>query len=131
MTNEEATDKTPPAGAQGAHAAPKKAAAKKAASPKQGGTKGKKVAKPAPKKATKAAGDTAHKEAGAGRAGSKGAQILELIRRPKGATLAEIMKATEWQAHSVRGYISSAAKKNDINIESSKNDAGERVYKIK
>jgi hypothetical protein len=62
---------------------------------------------------------------------SKGAKILELIGRPKGATLAEIMKATDWQAHSVRGFLSTAGKKRGLNIESTKNDAGERVYQIK
>ena len=61
---------------------------------------------------------------------SKGAQILDLIRRAKGATLAEIMKATDWQAHSVRGFISTAAKKHGVQIESSKNEAGDRVYRI-
>ena len=64
------------------------------------------------------------------RAESKGAKIIEMIGRAKGATLAEIMKATDWQAHSVRGFISTAAKKNRIKIESSKNDSGDRVYKI-
>ena len=52
-----------------------------------------------------------------------------MIGRAKGATLAEIMKATDWQAHSVRGFISTAAKKHGIKIESSKNEAGDRVYK--
>lgn len=40
------------------------------------------------------------------------------------------MKAIDWQAHSVRGFISTAAKKNRIKIESSKDEAGERVYKL-
>ena len=53
-----------------------------------------------------------------------------MIRRAKGATLAEIMKATEWQAHSVRGFISTAQKKHGLKIESSKNDAGDRLYTV-
>ena len=61
---------------------------------------------------------------------SKGAKILDLIRRPKGATLAEIMKATGWQAHSVCGFISTAGKTNDVTIESSKDEAGERRYRM-
>jgi hypothetical protein len=76
----------------------------------------KKAAKPAPKAATP-------------RAESKGAKILEMIARAKGATLAEIMKATDRQAHSVRGFISTAGKKHGMKIESAKNDAGERTYR--
>ena len=68
--------------------------------------------------------------ASAPRAESKGAKILALIGRAKGATLAEIMKITDWQAHSVRGFLSTAAKKHKLKIESAKNEAGERVYKI-
>ena len=87
--------------------------------------------RPAPKKASKKAAKPARKkEASAPRAESKGAKIIDMIGRAKGATLAEIMKATDWQAHSVRGFISIAAKKHSINIESSKNEAGDRVYKI-
>jgi hypothetical protein len=64
------------------------------------------------------------------RAESKGAKILDLIGRPKGASLAEIMKATSWQTHSVRGFPSTAARKHGLKIESTKTDAG-RVYRIK
>jgi uncharacterized protein DUF3489 len=54
-----------------------------------------------------------------------------MIRRPKGATLAEIMKATGWQPHSVRGFISGAVgKKMGLTVESTKNDDGERVYRL-
>ena len=60
---------------------------------------------------------------------SKGAQILELIGRAKAATLAEIMQATSWQAHSVRGSLSTAAKKHRLKIASARNEAGERTYK--
>lgn len=117
---------------QGAHVAPQKAAAKTA----NGGKTGKGKAATA-KKSVKAGGKatkvertaTAAKKASTPRADSKGAKILALIQRPKGATLAEIMKATGWQAHSVRGLISTAGKKHAITVESSKNDAGDRVYK--
>ena len=65
------------------------------------------------------------------RAESKGGKILELIGRPQGSTLAEIMKVTQWQAHSVRGFLSTAAKKHDLHIESRKTEAGDRVYQAK
>jgi len=142
MKNNEATDTTHAAAVaeQGAHVAPEKASSKKGASQKKGAPKGQKTAKGAktkaatPKKEAKAGKKAAKpartKEARAPRAESKGAKIIDMIGRAKGATLAEIMKATAWQAHSVRGFISTAAKKNRIKIESSKNDSGDRVYKI-
>ena len=134
MKNLEATETTEAAAVaeQGAQFAPAKATSKKAATQKKGAPKGQKKAKGAkPKtegKAKKPAKKTDRKAA-APRAESKGAKILDMIARPKGATLAEIMKATDWQAHSVRGFISTARKKHNVKIESSKNDAGDRVYK--
>ncbi len=78
------------------------------------------------KKAPKAA-----KKAGPSRDGSKAAKILDLLRRPNGATLAEIMKSTNWQAHSVRGFISgSLGKKMGLTVVSAKRENGERVYSI-
>jgi hypothetical protein len=142
MKNNQATETTQAAAVaeQGAHVAPEKAPSKKGATQKKGAPKGQKTAKgakakaAAPKKgarvAKKAAKPARKKEASAPRAESKGAKIIDMIGRAKGATLAEIMKATDWQAHSVRGFISIAAKKHSINIESSKNEAGDRVYKI-
>jgi hypothetical protein len=116
------------------HLAPEAAPSKKGTSRKKGAPKAKKTAKtPAPKKGAKPANKAGkpEREAAAPRAESKGAKILEMIRRAKGATLAEIMKATDWQAHSVRGFISTAGKKHGIDIESSKNEAGDRVYSIR
>jgi hypothetical protein len=99
------------AGAHRAHVAPAKAkSAKKAKTTK---------------KTSKGA-----KEHGAARDGSKAAKIISLLKRPDGATLAEIMKATDWQAHSVRGFLSTAGKKHRLKIESTRTGAGERTYKI-
>ena len=65
------------------------------------------------------------------RDGTKKAIVLELLRRKEGATTAEIAKATDWQNHSIRGFISgSVTKKMGLVVESSKNGAGERTYRI-
>ena len=65
------------------------------------------------------------------REGSKKAIVIELLRRKGGATLAEIAKATDWQNHSIRGFISGTlTKKMGLTVESSKNEAGDRCYWI-
>ena len=65
------------------------------------------------------------------RQGSKTARVLELVKRSGGATLKHIMKATGWQAHSVRGFLSgTVGKKMGLKIESSKTNDGERVYSL-
>lgn len=100
-------------GAQGAHVTPKKGKVSKKASP----------AKKAPK---------ATKKAGVTRDGSKAASILDLLKRPDGATLAELMKATGWQAHSVRGFLSgTVSKKLGLAVTSAKVQDGQRTYSIK
>ncbi len=66
------------------------------------------------------------------REGSKKAIVLELLRRPEGATLQEIMSATQWLAHSVRGFLSGAlGKKMGLTVESFKTPEGVRAYRIK
>jgi hypothetical protein len=56
---------------------------------------------------------------------------MEMLRQPKGATLKEIMHATGWQAHSVRGFISgSLVKRAELKVSSSRRSDGERVYRV-
>ena len=81
----------------------------------------------APKKAHKAA-----KKADGARDGSKAAMVLDLLKRPDGVTLAELMKATGWQAHSLRGFLSgTVGKKLGLAVMSTKADNGERTYTVK
>ncbi len=66
------------------------------------------------------------------RKASKTAKILALLRRPAGASLAELRKATGWQAHSVRGFLSGALKKKmGLRIDSLARSDGERAYRVK
>jgi hypothetical protein len=67
----------------------------------------------------------------AGRENTKTAKVIALLQRPEGATLRVIMRATGWQTHSVRGFISGQLKRKlGLKVRSSKRD-GERVYSIK
>jgi DNA-binding MarR family transcriptional regulator len=63
--------------------------------------------------------------------GNKKAQVIALLSRSKGATLAEIVETTGWQKHTVRGLVSTLGSKGGLKIESSKNAAGERTYQVK
>jgi hypothetical protein len=84
----------------------------------------------APKKAKATKGTTARDTPPTAREGSKKAIVLELIRRADGASLKEIADATQWQAHSIRGFISgSLGKKMGLTIESFKRADGERAYR--
>jgi hypothetical protein len=66
------------------------------------------------------------------RDGSKAAKILELLKRPGGATAKELIKATGWQPHSVRGFLSgTVGKKMGLAVTSTKGDDGERIYSVK
>ena len=98
--------------------APSKAKSGKKATSGKKAPKGVKSAKP-PKK-----------ESGP-REGTKTAKVLDLLKRPNGATLAELIKATNWQAHSVRGFLSGVGKKLGFTLESTKAEDGERAYSLK
>ena len=64
-------------------------------------------------------------------ASGKSATILELLGRKDGATLSDLTKATGWQPHSVRGFLSvQVGKKLGLKLESTKGGDGQRVYKI-
>jgi hypothetical protein len=89
------------------------------------GKSGKKAtsAKKAPKSATKAKG---------ARDGSKASRVLDLLKRPDGATAKELIKATGWQPHSVRGFLSgTVSKKMGLAVTSTKGEDGERTYSVK
>jgi hypothetical protein len=101
---------------------------KKATPRKQATKKTKQAKKAAVKAAVKAAKKTTHPPAGERQ--NKKAEVMALMRRSRGATLAEIMAATGWQKHTVRGFVSILGKKGGVPVESSKNSGGERTYKI-
>lgn len=105
-------------GAHRADVAPSKAKSGHKATPAMKAHKGAKAAK-SPKRKARGARD-----------GSKTAQVLGLLKRSGGASLKELMKATGWQAHSVRGFLSGAVgKKMGLTVSSTK--AGEdRRYSV-
>lgn len=89
-----------------------------------------KPSKKAPRKA-RAAATRANTTARRGpRDNTKQAKVLELLRRPEGATIAQMVKATGWQPHTVRGALAGALKKRlGLEIKSEKPEDGERVYR--
>jgi len=109
-------ERKPKAGAQSAKGAPAKAkATKKATAVKNA---------PKVKKAAKAKGATAPRE------GSKTEQVIAMLKRKNGATLAEIQDKMGWQKHTVRGFMAGAMKKAGYSVESFKPEGGERSYRI-
>ena len=65
------------------------------------------------------------------RPNSKVGKILSLLKRPGGVSLSALMKATEWQAHSVRGFLSGTiSKRMGLKLTSTRSDVGERVYSL-
>ena len=63
--------------------------------------------------------------------GNQDETILALLRQPSGATLTALMLATQWQAHSVRGFISGQlGKRMGLRVKSFRRD-GDRVYRLR
>ena len=65
------------------------------------------------------------------REGTKQAVVIEMLRRPEGATIAEIVEATGWASHTTRGFFAGALKKTlGLTIDSEKIEGRGRVYKL-
>ena len=65
------------------------------------------------------------------RTGTKLALMIEMLRRPEGATVDQIMDATGWQRHSVRGAFAGAIKKKlGLAVTSEKVEGRGRVYRV-
>lgn len=109
-TTDTKTSKKAAAVARRANVAPAKAKAGKKATPK--------------KKAPRSARTDV-------REGSKTATILELLKRPGGVSAKELLKATNWQPHSLRGFLSgTVGKKMGLTVASTKGEDGERNYSV-
>ena len=144
MTNAEATsNETVNNAAQSAPVAPAKASTKKDASQKKGAPKGKKAEEPKtpfdgaaaatvkpakPKKTPNA--KKAQKTKAAVQGSNKKADVIAMMKRAKGATLPEIIEATGWAKHTIRGFVSLLASKEGTKVESTKSSIGERTYRI-
>ena len=83
----------------------------------------------AAKKAPKAKRAAEAQESAGPREGSKTAQVVAMLQRKNGATLAEIMDKMGWQKHTVRGFMAGAMKKAGYAVESFKPEGGERTYR--
>lgn len=70
-------------------------------------------------------------KAGPNTAGTKLQRLEAMLRRPEGATITQLSKALDWQAHSIRGAMSGALKKKQgLAITASKAEGQDRVYRI-
>jgi hypothetical protein len=95
-----------------------------------------KKSRPPARKPTKRAAKTAREKTAAktmraARANSKQARLIEMLKRPKGASIDEIVAALKWQPHTVRGAIAGALKKKlGLEVTSEKDEKRGRIYRI-
>lgn len=62
---------------------------------------------------------------------SKQAQVIDMLKRPEGATIDQLCEVTGWQSHTVRGALAGALKKKlGLTIVSTKSQGSERIYRI-
>ena len=87
-------------------------------------------AKKSPAKPAKRATAQKGAKGGSEERANKKAEVIAMMKRAKGVKLAEIVEATGWQKYTVRGFVSILGSKGGEKIESSKNAAGERTYRI-
>jgi Protein of unknown function (DUF3489) len=67
----------------------------------------------------------------AARPDTKHARVIAMLRKPAGVTIVAIMTATDWQQHSVRGFLAGVVRKKlGLNLVSEQTDKG-RIYRIK
>ena len=65
------------------------------------------------------------------REGTKQARLIAMLKRPEGATIAQVVEATGWQPHTVRGAFAGALKKRlGLTVTSEKVEGGDRVYRL-